>query len=183
MRAGQLAQSTCATCGKYAYSTKALAKRAHKGSPSNGHPSYYKCGQYWHWGHLADPVINGLATRDIVYAGEYTAPKPPSLHRPDTDHLKALRKLRAKIASGHGYTGIGDRAQALARMDTEILAAEQQADHDWEQASLIDQAAAMLPKPRKPNLTPQDRASNAAAKAWFDRVELSQLMGSNRVPI
>lgn len=178
---GQLALATCATCGKYAYTTKALAKRAHKESPSNGHPSYYRCGQYWHWGHLAEPVINGQATRDVVYAGGYAEFK--LLRRPDTEHLKALRKLRARIASGHGYTGIGDRAQALARMDTELLAAEQQADRDWETASLIDQAASMLPEPRKPKPTPHDRAAKAATKAWFDRKELSQLMGSKRVPI
>lgn len=183
MRAGQLAEGTCSTCGKYAYTTKALAKRAHKGSPSNGHPSYYKCGQYWHWGHLAEPVINGLATRDIVYAGEYTPPEYQPIRRPDTEHLKALRKLRAKIAARHGYTGIGDRTQALARMDAEILAAEKQADHDWETATFLDQAAALRPAQPRTRPTPQDRAAKAAAKDWFDRKELSQLMGSNRVPI
>lgn len=60
---------TCAEdgCGKRAYGDKQSAKRALKTHIDRARLRTYKCGDGWHIGHLADPVIAGEADRHDIY--------------------------------------------------------------------------------------------------------------------
>lgn len=66
--------STCPTCGKRRYITKAHAKEAARRIPRDGKPrlNAYRCGTFWHLGHLPDIVRHGEITRD-----ELTTPRQP----------------------------------------------------------------------------------------------------------
>jgi hypothetical protein len=56
----------CPVCGKHCYETKRDAKRAarrlHPGSRLNP----YRCGRWWHIGHLPAPVVAGVLPRDRI---------------------------------------------------------------------------------------------------------------------
>jgi len=61
--------ATCTTCGKRCYTSKAVAKRVArslKGDRSGGHLSAYRCGTYWHLGHLPSLVVRGVIGRDEI---------------------------------------------------------------------------------------------------------------------
>lgn len=64
MRAG----GRCDTCGKLRYATRAAAKKGIKSirgaGRSGGHLNAYKCGEFWHIGHLPPSVAAGEETRD-----------------------------------------------------------------------------------------------------------------------
>jgi hypothetical protein len=55
----------CPECGKLRFLTKAAAKRAasqlrHR----DGRLNAYRCGEFWHIGHLPRAIARGLASRD-----------------------------------------------------------------------------------------------------------------------
>lgn len=55
----------CPTCGKVRYLTKAAAKRAiARHEHRDGRLNAYRCGEFWHIGHLPRAIARGLATRD-----------------------------------------------------------------------------------------------------------------------
>lgn len=57
-----IALGTCGLCGKYAYETRAKVKsraRLQAGQKLN----IYRCGDYWHMGHLPQSVRNGALSK------------------------------------------------------------------------------------------------------------------------
>ena len=73
--------STCPTCGKRQFLKKAHAKaaaRQMKGRTGRLHA--YRCGQFWHLGHLPDVVRHGEASRDDI-----TTPRQPWRLAPATE--------------------------------------------------------------------------------------------------
>lgn len=66
--------STCPTCGKRRFLTKAQAKTAARQMRRLGKPrlNTYRCGDFWHLGHLPDVVRHGEATR-----ADITTPRRP----------------------------------------------------------------------------------------------------------
>jgi len=56
----------CPDCGKVCYSSKAGARKARRAAPHRGeHMSIYRCGEYYHLGHLAPDVIAGIVGREV----------------------------------------------------------------------------------------------------------------------
>lgn len=61
----------CPTCGKVRHRSRRAARRFARrwhGKHSGLRP--YRCGRYFHLGHLADPIRHGDATRDAIYRPE-----------------------------------------------------------------------------------------------------------------
>lgn len=57
---------TCTTCGKRCYVTKRAAKTAARALHPGDHLNAYRCGPWWHLGHLPRQVVTGdLARPDI----------------------------------------------------------------------------------------------------------------------
>jgi len=55
---------TCPTCGKRCYLTKRTAVRASRQiTTRTGRLHPYRCGDYWHLGHLPRNVVKGAITR------------------------------------------------------------------------------------------------------------------------
>lgn len=55
----------CPTCGKRRFLTKADAKTvARQMKGRRGRLNAYRCGDFWHLGHLPKPVARGRLTRD-----------------------------------------------------------------------------------------------------------------------
>lgn len=55
----------CPTCGKLRYLTRAHAKRAiRQHQHREGRLSAYRCGEFWHIGHLPRAIARGQASRD-----------------------------------------------------------------------------------------------------------------------
>lgn len=54
---------TCPRCGKRQYPTRRAARKAARTIPSDGHLNAYRCGRYWHLGHLPAAVIAGELSR------------------------------------------------------------------------------------------------------------------------
>lgn len=59
---------TCPTCGKRRYTTRRLARKAAKRIHPGQHMSPYRCGQFWHIGHLPGPVLTGDSDRNRIRA-------------------------------------------------------------------------------------------------------------------
>jgi len=58
---------TCRTCGKRCYLTKQLAKRAvRQMAHRQGRLNAYRCGDYWHLGHLPSDVVDGRKARQSL---------------------------------------------------------------------------------------------------------------------
>lgn len=57
--------STCDECGKRGYATKRAAKLAGRAVDRRCRP--YRCGRYWHFGHLPTVVIRGEYDRRRVF--------------------------------------------------------------------------------------------------------------------
>lgn len=55
---------TCPSCGKRRYVSKRAAKAVIR--QYRDRMNAYRCGEYWHVGHLPRPVITGDATRDDI---------------------------------------------------------------------------------------------------------------------
>lgn len=56
--------SECPTCGKHRYYTKADAKHAIRAMKGRvGRLNAYRCGDYWHVGHLPADVVTGVIAR------------------------------------------------------------------------------------------------------------------------
>lgn len=62
------AASECPTCGKREYVSKAAAKHAIRAMKGRvGRLNVYRCGNYWHIGHLpADVVMGRIARTDLT---------------------------------------------------------------------------------------------------------------------
>lgn len=58
---------TCHECGKRAYPDREAAKRAIKTHIEKRGLRPYRCGEMWHIGHIATPVITGQASRHNIY--------------------------------------------------------------------------------------------------------------------
>lgn len=58
---------TCPTCGKRCFTTRADARKARKKLPNHKGMTTYKCGAYWHTGHLPKNVMLGHVTRSDIY--------------------------------------------------------------------------------------------------------------------
>lgn len=58
---------TCAACGKRGYPSKRAAK-ALKRHHADRDLSIYRCGDYWHVGHLAPRVKAGKESRTSLYS-------------------------------------------------------------------------------------------------------------------
>ncbi len=56
----------CPDCGKVRYLTRAIARKVAKNLNRRrpGHLNAYRCGAFWHLGHLPSAVIAGDQTRD-----------------------------------------------------------------------------------------------------------------------
>lgn len=63
--------ATCTVCGKLRFTTRRAAKqgirqmRSH--GRSDGHLNAYRCGDFWHIGHLPSVVIDGSRGRDDIW--------------------------------------------------------------------------------------------------------------------
>lgn len=57
----------CPTCGKKSWLTRADAKAMARRIPGGRSLSAYRCGNYWHLGHLPRPVATGALTRDDIH--------------------------------------------------------------------------------------------------------------------
>ena len=53
----------CTTCGKRAYFTRKAAKRAARRIHPDQQLNAYRCGPYWHYGHLPNAVRFGVLPR------------------------------------------------------------------------------------------------------------------------
>jgi hypothetical protein len=51
-------------CGKGRYVSRKAARHAGKANHPGEHLSSYRCGPYWHYGHLKRRVLTGAMTRD-----------------------------------------------------------------------------------------------------------------------
>lgn len=61
------AGGVCATCGKRRYLTKGSAKRAIRGFRGReGRMNAYRCGDFWHIGHMPEALRHGDITRDEI---------------------------------------------------------------------------------------------------------------------
>lgn len=61
-------EGTCPRCGKVCHRTRRAARRFARrwhGKHSGLRP--YRCGHYFHLGHLADPIRHGETTRHDLY--------------------------------------------------------------------------------------------------------------------
>lgn len=57
---------TCPTCGKRRYLTRKTARQYARRNHPGDHLSAYKCGDFWHLGHLPDDVTKlGIARSAI----------------------------------------------------------------------------------------------------------------------
>lgn len=56
--------ATCPTCGKQRYRDRKTARRAARRTPGWGRMNAYRCGNFWHLGHLPAGVTAGKYTRD-----------------------------------------------------------------------------------------------------------------------
>lgn len=61
---GQL--GTCVVCGKRSYASKQAAKRAMKRLYPEDRQSVYRCGDFYHFGHLPGVVRAGREARAVV---------------------------------------------------------------------------------------------------------------------
>ena len=57
----------CPDCGKKRWQSKADAKAMAKRTPGGHELSAYRCGNYWHLGHIPTVVKHGDATRADIY--------------------------------------------------------------------------------------------------------------------
>lgn len=53
----------CSTCGKLCFVSRKIAKNAAKRHHPEERLSVYRCGRYWHYGHLDYPVARGIKQR------------------------------------------------------------------------------------------------------------------------
>lgn len=58
--------STCPTCGKRRYQTRKQARQAAKHNHPGDHQTAYKCGNYWHHGHLPADILDGTVDRSVL---------------------------------------------------------------------------------------------------------------------
>lgn len=54
---------TCGECGKLCWTNKKVAKQAAKRNHPEEKMCVYRCGQWWHYGHLDYPVSRGIKAR------------------------------------------------------------------------------------------------------------------------
>lgn len=73
----------CPDCGKLRYLTRAEAKRIARRVPKDhrGRLSVYRCGDFWHLGHLPKGVIAGAFTR-----GDLAESRASHAHPTNGDH-------------------------------------------------------------------------------------------------
>lgn len=65
-RAERWHMGNCPDCGKRRYTHRKTAKEAAKSiAPGDTRTNVYRCGDYWHWGHLPAAIKNGTADRTI----------------------------------------------------------------------------------------------------------------------
>lgn len=64
---------TCRTCGKRCYLTKRAAKSFARWRFPGEHMSAYRCGEYWHVGHLPPGVRRGVVKRSDLIGKRETA--------------------------------------------------------------------------------------------------------------
>lgn len=57
---------TCETCGKRCFETRGDAKKVIRRLKDRGRMHAYKCGTYWHIGHLPARVKAGNKSRDEI---------------------------------------------------------------------------------------------------------------------
>lgn len=58
----------CEVCGKRRYGSRKAAKAVARRMPDHQVP--YRCPrqrEYWHTGHLAKPIIHGIASKEDIY--------------------------------------------------------------------------------------------------------------------
>lgn len=58
----------CATCGKLSFLTRKAAKRWARRHRPGEHFNEYKCGDYWHYGHVFAATLRGERSRHEVAA-------------------------------------------------------------------------------------------------------------------
>lgn len=57
---------TCGTCGKRIYASRQIAKRAMQRLYPEDRQSVYRCGDFYHFGHLPGVVRAGREARAVV---------------------------------------------------------------------------------------------------------------------
>lgn len=62
--------ATCPNCGKRRYYDRRTARAAARRTPGRGRLNAYRCGDFWHLGHLPPGVTAGQDSRDDL------APRP-----------------------------------------------------------------------------------------------------------
>lgn len=60
----RLPTASCPMCGKVRYLSRKQARDAARRLRGSGHLNAYRCGEFWHLGHLPDPVRAGRWSRD-----------------------------------------------------------------------------------------------------------------------
>ena len=56
----------CPTCGKWCYLTRKTARQAARRKHPGHHLSAYRCGKFWHLGHLPDDITRGEVDRSVL---------------------------------------------------------------------------------------------------------------------
>lgn len=58
----------CPKCGKVRYLTRAHARKTAKRIKKrrDGRLNAYRCGEFWHLGHLPKSVVHGEISRDVI---------------------------------------------------------------------------------------------------------------------
>lgn len=54
---------TCETCGKKCYASRKIAKDSARAVHPSERMSVYRCGDYWHYGHMPNAVRFGVLPR------------------------------------------------------------------------------------------------------------------------
>lgn len=109
----------CTTTGKLSFRDRAAARRLAKHHPD--HMSEYRCEycQLFHIGHTAPAIIRGKTTRTDRYRPVHHA-RPDDM-TPELDTLEHLQAARKLIATGARHIRGTTRADAIARIDAEIM--------------------------------------------------------------
>lgn len=97
---------TCGECGKRSYPTRDQARKASNAGQPSEHMSAYRCGDYWHVGHLPKAVRTGEVSRAQIRT------RPERLRDALTS---ALRRFRGNPSDGSAWLRSIAAREALHR--------------------------------------------------------------------
>lgn len=90
--------SFCPHCGKRSYMSRRDAKIAMRRAHSKDKMSAYRCRETgpddpverWHFGHLAEPIKQGIVDRDTVYSGKY---RDSFIDKKDVNNMPTIAEI------------------------------------------------------------------------------------------